>query len=1192
MAIVRAQETASSSTYRYNYQVFLSFRGIDTRKTFTDHLYTALVKAGLRTFRDDDEIERGKRLELELRKAIQVSRISIIVLSKNYASSKWCLDEVVTILDWSRTSSGHEVLPVFYDVDPSDVRNQRGTIGEAFARYEMELINADIDDEKKKEWVEKVKGWKVALREVANLSGMALMNQANGHEAKFIQEIVKVIERKLSRPVLYVGRYLVGMDSRVENINSWVQDSLSSEHILVICGMGGIGKTTIAKCIYNSNFQGYSFLASVKEESKRSNGLVNLQMQLLSTILNGKKEEIYNVDEGIIKINEAIRCKRVLIVIDDVDEVKQLDALLGMREFCPGSKIIITTRNKSLLKVHEVYRLYTVENLSSYESLELFCWHAFGKQHPDDGYEEQSKRVIHHCGGLPLACEILASSLSGKSVDVWENTLEKLEEIPEFKILDVLKISFDSLQNDHDKNLFLHIACFFIGHIKDEAIEILNSCGFYAVCGIQNLVDRCLISMEMSDNLMMHQLLQEMGQQIANQESPKPWRRSRLWYPRDSFTVLKEKKGTKTIEGLVLDVQAYKDDALNVRKGEKSLYDKFCDTSLPSNQGSSFRRRFFNFLSSKSSSDEDFNCDAFSRMGGLKLLKLNYASLSGHFEKFPEGLRWLCLHGFPLKSLPFDLPLENLVSLDMSYSKLKRVWIGNKVLLSLKFLNLSHSQSLVETPNFTGLSNLQRLILKGCIRLLEICDTIGKLENLALLNLENCKSLKKFPNIVMLKSLQTLVLDGCSNVHEFPLDMKNKDSLKVLNVNEVAVNPSTSTHRDHVKLWHKKILPWVSKPILKNPQHIRVSFPCSLVRLSLQNCGLSDDDFPLDFSNLSMLANLDLSYNQFRHLPLCFGRNLSMLEELDLSFTKLRHLPLCVGSFRKLSTLDLTSCEELHSISGLSSFARLPEYQCRSLESVASGSTLTRPAIYPPRCRKLREVQGMFKLEPMEKGLHEFGIFSTFLRREEIPSWYADSINNKGSSPSVSFIVPSHPSLRIQGLNVYSVYTIPYTDITNIVIPSSPNLLFTKINNKTKDLKWIYTPAAMSFTEKGNEEAQLVWLSHWKFGDHLESGDEVDVSVISVSEDLEVKEFGVNLVWGEEVMKATPPPPHHHHHEDNMTGVIGGDLSNYQLMSSTTFFLCHHYTFLLIELQNSRFGELFGGNLTQDGTYYVCMCIL
>ncbi|KAG5549706.1 hypothetical protein RHGRI_014866 [Rhododendron griersonianum] len=110
------------------YHVFLSFRGEDTRKTFTDHLYTALSGAGFCTFRDDDGIERGKNVKSELDKAIKEARSSIVVLSKDYSSSGWCLDELEMILERKRTSSGagHVVLPVFYDVDPSKFGSKRG----------------------------------------------------------------------------------------------------------------------------------------------------------------------------------------------------------------------------------------------------------------------------------------------------------------------------------------------------------------------------------------------------------------------------------------------------------------------------------------------------------------------------------------------------------------------------------------------------------------------------------------------------------------------------------------------------------------------------------------------------------------------------------------------------------------------------------------------------------------------------------------------------------------------------------------------------------------------------------------------------------------------------------------------------------------------------------------------------------
>ncbi|GMP78058.1 hypothetical protein CsSME_00034133 [Camellia sinensis var. sinensis] len=163
--------SSSSTQSRWTYDVFLNFRGDDTRKNFTDHLYEALVQAGIRTFRDDDELPRGREISSELLKSIEGSRISIVVFSKNYASSRWCLDELVKIIECKKTL-GQLLLPIFYDVDPSDIRHQTGHFGEAFGRHQKRFA-----DEMEKV---KVKVRRDALFDAANLSGWDLQNVANG----------------------------------------------------------------------------------------------------------------------------------------------------------------------------------------------------------------------------------------------------------------------------------------------------------------------------------------------------------------------------------------------------------------------------------------------------------------------------------------------------------------------------------------------------------------------------------------------------------------------------------------------------------------------------------------------------------------------------------------------------------------------------------------------------------------------------------------------------------------------------------------------------------------------------------------------------------------------------------------------------------------------------------------------------
>ncbi|CAL5347758.1 unnamed protein product [Camellia sinensis] len=172
--IVCLNDFASSSSSAlpcWIHDVFLSFRGEDTRKNFADHLYAALVQAGIHIFKDDDELPRGHDISSALLKSIEESRISIVVFSRNYASSRWCLDELVKIIECNKTN-GQLILPIFYGVDPSYVRHQTGCFAEAFARHK----NLNMDE------MEKVGGSRAALSEAANLSSWDLQNVANGSD--------------------------------------------------------------------------------------------------------------------------------------------------------------------------------------------------------------------------------------------------------------------------------------------------------------------------------------------------------------------------------------------------------------------------------------------------------------------------------------------------------------------------------------------------------------------------------------------------------------------------------------------------------------------------------------------------------------------------------------------------------------------------------------------------------------------------------------------------------------------------------------------------------------------------------------------------------------------------------------------------------------------------------------------------
>ncbi|XP_058190552.1 disease resistance protein RPV1-like [Rhododendron vialii] len=715
-------------------------------------------------------------------------------------------------------------------------------------------------------------------------------------------------------------------------------------------------------------------------------------------------------------------------------------ALVGQQDwFTPGSKIIITTRLESLINAHENYIVYRPKKLSIDESLELFSWHAFGQKHPKESHMDLSKMFVQHGGGLPLALKVFGSSVRWKDTDVWESMLQKLEGTSDASILEKLEISFDSLKDNHDKNIFLDIACFFVGEKKKETITILDGCDNYsALVGIHNLVDRNLLTINIRNGtLEMHQLLQDMGKQIVCRESNYPEKRSRIWHPKESFNILREKTGTKKIEGLALDMNMVRNSNMVV-----------------------------------------FEANTFEKMYNLRLLKMTGVKVSGTYKAFPKRLQWLYWRCFPFESFPSDVPLENLVSLDLSYSNLNQVWKGTKVLGSLKILNLSHSSKLTKTPNFSRIPNLEKLVLKACPSLLEVDESIVKLQRIESLDLQDCKNLRQLPkNIGMIESLVEIDISGCSNLMGAMEELEKMKSLQVLkasglmDINRVL----TVEFASKASIW-----PWVPKPRV---QMSLASLPSSLVRLDLSNCNLTDDAFPRDLK-LSKLRNLYLDGNPISSLP---------------NFIK---------DLAGLQTLDLSSCRNLQQIlwPSTSTYTLMVDF-CDALEKITFETGFYVGYISHDCCRKLNHIQGNFKVSPVREVdvelLNSIGFFNldsmadveaklknlysgmygdvvpiqilyqdhtfhAFFPGREVPQWFS-----KNGGSSISFTTTLSPHFGFRGLNLCAVYTFPddlWDDERNFPSYFSFEISSKSLCKKTVFVIWLY-----GIPEKGGD---MVWLSH------------------------------------------------------------------------------------------------------------------
>jgi len=366
----------------------------------------------------------------------------------------------------------------------------------------------------------------------------------NGYEYEFIREIVIYVSDKINHAPLHVVDYPVGLQRRVLKVNSLLEVGSNDEVKMVgIYGPGGMGKTTLARAVYNfiaDQFECVCFLHNVRENSEK-HGLEHLQNDLLSKIV-GLDFKLRDSSEGIPAIKQRLHQKKVLLILDDIDKLKQLQGLAGGLDwFSVGSRVIITTRDKHLLASHGIEITYEIDELNKEESLELLRWKAFKSEEVDSSYEYILNRAVNYASGLPLALEVLGSNLNGKRIEEWSSLLDRYQRVPSKEIQKILKVSFDALEED-EQSVFLDIACSFKGYRLKEVEDML--CAHYGQCmkyHIGLLVEKSLLKIHRWDCVTLHDLIEDMGKEIVRQESPKePGKRSRLWFHEDIFHVLDE----------------------------------------------------------------------------------------------------------------------------------------------------------------------------------------------------------------------------------------------------------------------------------------------------------------------------------------------------------------------------------------------------------------------------------------------------------------------------------------------------------------------------------------------------------------------------------------------------------------------------------------------------------------------------
>nr|BAW35448.1 disease resistance-like protein [Brassica rapa subsp. pekinensis]BAW35449.1 disease resistance-like protein [Brassica rapa subsp. pekinensis] len=906
-ALSPSSASPSSSSHVWMYDVFPSFRGEDVRYNFLSHIKKEFKRKTI-TFFNDNGIERGESIAPELIQGIRGSKIAIVLLSTNYASSKWCLEELVEIMK-CREELGQTVIAIFYKVDPSDVKKLTGDFGEVFRKT------------CKGKAKEEIRRWEQALEKVAVIAGYHLSNWDD--EATVIENISTCVLNKLvNSPQPSHFDNLVGMSTHKENLELLLSLGSKEVRMIGIWGPSGIGKSTIARVLfsqYSREFQFSVFMENIKRLCPRPyydeySVKLQLQEEFLSRVINQKDIKIQQL--GVVE--DRLKDKRVLAILDDVDHSLQIEAIAKeARWFGPGSRIIFTTQDKRLLSVHGIDHIYEVEFPPNDEALEIFCMNAFGQKSPPDGFKKLSWEVTNLAGKLPLGLRVMGSHFKGRPKHEWEEELPRLRTRLDGEIESILKFSYDALCVD-DQDLFLHLACFF----NYEALEIVEGClekNFVGVKGrLRGLAEKSFISFPWGYTEI-HDLLARFGREIVRKQSiHEPGQRQFLVDAGDICQVLRDDTlGSRNVIGIDLVLPKF--------ETELKISDR-----------------------------------VFKRMPNVQFLRVKYHSRPYPHSIYPvtclpPNLRILDWDSFPMTCLPSNFNPEFLVEIILIESNyLEKLWEGNKTIRNLKSMCLNYSTNVKELPDLSTATNLQSLDLHGCSSLTELPFSIGNAINLGRLDLNHCSSLVEFPSSMEnVTTLEQLLLTGCLHLAKLPSSMGNLKELYLHNCSSLVELPSSVRNSFNLEAFTFS----GCSNLVELPLYIDNAK--DLKRLDLRGCS-SLQELPSSIGNITSLEELYLgSCSSLVELPSSIG-NITNLKELNLyECSVLVKLPSSIGDMINLKKLHLNGCSSLvdlpSSIGNMTNLEKLYLNGCSSFvmlpSSIGNMNNLTE--LYLQRCSKL-----------------------------------------------------------------------------------------------------------------------------------------------------------------------------------------------------------------------------------------------